>query len=205
SGEPVNVQAEEGFWRDSPRTFLFKGKVRAWSGDRVLRAEQLRGEGEQQTLAASGGVQTVWFMPPPKGEETSAGGAASGPRQVRVDADTLLYNDPEHRLVYDGNVRVVDAQRTMKSKTLTVELTTKGQARRMTAAGNVELEAPAEGRTITAERADYDVQERRIVFRGSPVTLKDKKGGTLSGKQAVYSMETAKVRVTAEEEEGPGT
>ncbi|HXT52604.1 MAG TPA: LptA/OstA family protein, partial [Thermoanaerobaculia bacterium] len=104
---------------------------------------------------------------------------------------------------YGGDVNVVDGLRTLRSKDLTVELTAKGQARRMIATGAVKLEAPAEGRTITAQRADYDVESRRVVFRGSPVTLVDKKGGTLSGKQAVYSMETAKVRVTAEEEEGP--
>ena len=200
SGEPVNVQAAEGFWRDQPRSFLFKGKVRAWSGDRVLRADQLRGEGEQRQLTAAGAVQTVWFMPPSQGEQ----GEAAAPRQVRVDADTLIYSDREQRLVYDGGVRVVDGLRTMRSKTLTVELDAKGQARRMNASGEVVLEAPAEGRTITAERADYDVAARRVVFRGSPVTLQDSKGGTLSGKQAVYSLATAKVRVTAEVEEGPG-
>ncbi len=207
SGEPVNVQAEEAFWRDQPRAFLFKGKVRAWSGDRVLRADQLRGDADQQQLTAAGSVQTLWFMPPPKTEEGSTGGGAAsagGPRQVRVEAATLLYSEREHRLVYDGNVHVVDGQRTLDSKTLTVELTQKGQARRMIATGSVKLEAPVEGRTITAERADYDVEARRVVFRGAPVTLKDTKGGTLTGKQAVYSMETAKVRVTAEEEEGPG-
>jgi LPS export ABC transporter protein LptC/lipopolysaccharide transport protein LptA len=205
SGEPVQVQAEEGFWRDQPQSFSFKGKVRAWSGDRVLRADQLRGEGESQQLAASGAVQTVWFMPPPKSDTgtTASAGAQPAPRQVRVDAETLVYSDREHRLVYSGGVNVVDGLRTLRSKDLTVELTAKGQARRMTATGDVKLEAPAEGRTITAERADYDVEARRVVFRGSPVTLNDKKGGILSGKQAVYSMETAKVRVTAEEEEGP--
>jgi lipopolysaccharide transport protein LptA/LPS export ABC transporter protein LptC len=210
TGEPVQVQAEEAFWRDEPRSFWFKGKVRAWSGDRVLRADQLRGEAPEQRLSAAGNVQSVWFMPPPKaGEATEegsrpAGGRAAGPRQVRVDADTLVYSDREHRLVYDGNVEVVDGERTLRSKTLTVDLTEKGAARRMQATGDVKLEAPAEGRTITAERADYDVDTRRVVFRGSPVTLVDKKGGTLSGKQAVYSMATGKVRVTAEAEEvGP--
>ena len=199
--QPVQVQAEEGFWQEKPPSFTFKGKVRAWSGDRVVRADQLRGDNEQQQLAASGSVQTLWFLPPPKADAGAPTGA--GPRQVRVDAATLLYSDRDHRLVYGGGVKVVDGLRTLNCKDLTVDLTVKGQARRMLATGEVKLEAPAEGRTITAERADYDVEARRVVFRGSPVTLNDKKGGTLSGKQAVYSMETAKVRVTAEVEEGP--
>jgi lipopolysaccharide transport protein LptA len=203
TGEPVQVQAEEAFWRDQPRSFLFQGKVRAWSGDRVLRAEQLRGDVEEQRLSAAGGVQTVWFLPPPARTDLEEAPAQppAGPRQVRVDAATLIYSDREHRLVYEGGVRVVDSQRSLHSKTLTVELSEKGEARRMAAVGDVKLEAPAEGRTITAERADYDVEARRIVFVGSPVTLVDKKGGTLSGRQAVYSMETSKVRVTAELED----
>jgi len=202
--QPVQVQAEEAFWREQPQAFAFKGKVRAWSGDRVLRADQLRGDNDTQQLAASGSVQTLWFLPPPKVEAGApATGAAAGLRQVRVDAGTLLYSDRDHRLVYGEGVKVVDGLRTLNSKDLTVDLTVKGQARRMLATGDVKLEAPAEGRTITAQRADYDVESRRVVFRGSPVTLVDKKGGTLSGKQAVYSMETAKVRVTAEEEEVP--
>lgn len=202
--QPVQVQAEEAFWREQPQAFAFKGKVRAWSGDRVLRADQLRGDNDTQQLAASGSVQTLWFLPPPKTEAGAPpAGAAAAPRQVRVDAGTLLYSDRDHRLVYGDGVKVVDGLRTLNGKDLTVDLTVKGQARRMLATGDVKLEAPAEGRTITAQRADYDVESRRVVFRGSPVTLVDKKGGTLSGKQAVYSMETAKVRVTAEEEDVP--
>lgn len=209
--QPVQVQAEEAFWREQPQAFAFKGKVRAWSGDRVLRADQLRGDNDTKQLAASGSVQTLWFLPPPKPEAgtTPAAGAAAKPAQptqpaqVRVDAGSLLYSDREHRLVYGDGVKVVDGLRTLHSKDLTVDLTVKGQARHMLATGDVKLEAPSEGRTITAQRADYDVESRRVVFRGSPVTLVDKKGGTLSGKQAVYSMQTAKVRVTAEEEEVP--
>ena len=69
----------------------------------------------------------------------------------------------------------------------------------MLATGSVSLQAPAEGRSITAERADYDVDAQQVLFRGAPVVLKDLKGGTLSGRQAVYSMATGKVKVSAEE------
>jgi lipopolysaccharide transport protein LptA/LPS export ABC transporter protein LptC len=209
SNEPVQVQSDEAFWRDEPRSFLFKGKVRAWSGDRVLRADQLRGDEAQKQLTAAGSVQSVWFLPPPKTASVAGTATATptavtpGARQVRVDSDNLLFSDIEHQLTYDGKVRVVDGERTLRSKNLIVQLTPKGQARHMTATGDVALDAPTEGRSITAERADYDVDSRRVVFRGSPVRLEDKKGGNLSGKQAVYSMETGKVRVTAEEEELP--
>lgn len=194
--EPVRVEAEEGFWNDLQKTFLFKGKVRAWSGDRVLRADQLRGDDTNQSLAASGSVDTVWFMPPPEHPQP---GTKPGPRQVRVDSDTLAYSDRVKELIYEGNVRVVDEQRTLRSRSVTVDLDEKGQAKKMLAVGDVKLDAPAEGRSIVAETADYDVAGQMIIFHGVPVTVKDQKGGNLSGKQAVYSMETGKVKVTAEE------
>jgi lipopolysaccharide transport protein LptA/LPS export ABC transporter protein LptC len=191
--DPIRVQSDEAFWRDKPQSFLFKGKVRAWSGDRVLRAEQLRGEPDQQLLTAAGAVETVWFMPAPEGE----GGA---PQQVRVTAETMSYSDREDLLVYEEKVRVVEADRTLLANRLQVELDEQGEAERMTATGDVTLNAQAEGRTITAQSADYDFAGERVVFQGSPVTLKDAKGGTLSGAQAVYSTADGKVRVTAAEE-----
>jgi len=194
--EPVRVEAEEGFWNDTQRTFLFKGKVRAWSGDRVLRADQLRGDDTNQSLAASGSVDTVWFMPPP---EHPKPGTKPGPIQVRVDAASLTYSDRAKELVYEGDVRVVDEQRLLRSKSVTVDLDEKGQAKKMLAVGDVHLDAPAEGRSIVAETADYDVPSQIIVFHGARVTVKDQKGGNLSGRQAVYSMQTGKVKVTAEE------
>jgi lipopolysaccharide transport protein LptA/LPS export ABC transporter protein LptC len=189
---PIRVEAAEAFWRDQPRSFLFRGKVRAWSGERVLRAEQLRGEPDTQLLTAAGAVETVWFMPAP-----AEGGS---PQQVRVNAGTLSYSDRDDLLIYEEGVRVVDGQRTLSSSRLQVELDEGGEAKRMIATGDVRLEAPSEGRTITAQRAEYDLAAERVVFHGSPVTLQDRKGGTLNGAQAVYSTADGKVRVTASEE-----
>jgi lipopolysaccharide transport protein LptA/LPS export ABC transporter protein LptC len=189
---PIRVEAAEAFWRDQPRSFLFRGKVRAWSGERVLRAEQLRGEPDAQLLTAAGGVETVWFMPAP-----AQGGS---PQQVRVNAGMLSYSDRDDLLIYEEGVRVVDGQRTLSSNRLQVELDEKGEAQRMIATGEVRLDAPSEGRTITAQRAEYDLAGERVVFHGSPVTLQDRKGGTLNGAQAVYSTADGKVRVTASEE-----
>jgi lipopolysaccharide transport protein LptA len=112
----------------------------------------------------------------------------------------MSYSDREDLLVYEEKVRVVEADRTLLANRLQVELDEQGEAERMTATGDVTLNAQAEGRTITAQSADYDFAGERVVFQGSPVTLKDAKGGTLSGAQAVYSTADGKVRVTAAEE-----
>ena len=63
--------------------------------------------------------------------------------------------------------------------------------------------SPAEGRKITAERADHDLRAEQVIFQGTPVVLEDAKGGTLRGAQAVYSTNTGKVRVTGTNEPLP--
>ena len=195
--EPIRVQAAEGFWNERPRrSFVFRGKARAWSGDRVLRAEQIRGDVEQNRLAASGSVETVWFVPPEEGE-------AGPPQRVRVQADEMTYDEPGRALEFSGSVRVVDGQRNLRAKRLEVQLDEEGEARRMIASGEVLLEAPAEGRKITAERPAHDLRADQVVFQGSPVVLEDAKGGTLRGAQAVYSTSTGKVRVTGTNEPLP--
>jgi lipopolysaccharide transport protein LptA len=195
--EPIRVQAEEGFWREEPqRSFVFLGKARAWSGDRVLRADQIRGEVDQDRLTASGNVEAVWFVAPEEG-----GGGT--PRRMRVQAKEMLYDERAHQLEFSGDVRVVDGQRTLASRTLEVQLDEEGEAKRMIATGDVVLEAPAEGRKITAQRADHDLRAEQVVFQGAPVVLEDAKGGTLRGAQAVYSTATGKVRVTGAVEPVP--
>jgi lipopolysaccharide transport protein LptA len=162
----------------------------------VLRADQIRGDVDEDRLAASGGVETVWFVPPEEGE-------TGPPQRVRVQADEMVYDERARQLDFTGSVRVVDGQRTLRCKKLDVQLDEEGEARRMIATGEVLLEAPAEGRKITAERADHDLREEQVVFNGTPVVLEDAKGGTLRGAQAVYSTRTGKVRVTGTAEPLP--
>ena len=63
---PVRVESEEAFWRDDPRSALFRGQVRAWRGDNLLLADVLRAdqEGSDQKVTAGGGVRTVWIPAP---------------------------------------------------------------------------------------------------------------------------------------------
>jgi LPS export ABC transporter protein LptC len=57
---PVNVISQEAFWRQQPSSFVFRGDVRAWRGDNVLLAPEVRGDKAADQLAASGGVKTIW-------------------------------------------------------------------------------------------------------------------------------------------------
>ncbi|HVS01297.1 MAG TPA: LptA/OstA family protein, partial [Thermoanaerobaculia bacterium] len=193
--EPVRVEAREGYWQERPRTFLFRGGVRAWSGERLLLADQLRGDVDRDELAAAGGVETLWFVPPRQG-------AGGDPRPLRLTADTLIYDQKGDLLTYSGGVVVVDAERRLSCDELRVQLTGDGEAERMTCTGSVALSAPEEGRTVKAERAEYDLASERLVFHGEPVEVQDGKGGRLHGRRVTYHMDSGKVSVSGQDRDG---
>src|SRR6185312_4445643 len=58
---PVNVISQEAFWRQQPSSFVFRGDVRAWRGDNVILAPEIRGDKAADQLAATGGVKTIWY------------------------------------------------------------------------------------------------------------------------------------------------
>ncbi len=85
---PVHVDAKEAFLRDKPRSFLFRGDVRAWRGESLLTAAVLRGDQTAPTagatvgedrLTASGGVKTLYIpRPETAGPAATAGSGSSG-------------------------------------------------------------------------------------------------------------------------------
>ena len=97
---PVWVEADQGFLRDQPRSFLFSGSVRAWRGSDLLTADQLRGDDAEQRLHAAGSVRTLWTpddRAQSDGEET-----ADGP--LEVTSDEMEFRQDQRLLVYTGDV-----------------------------------------------------------------------------------------------------
>ncbi|HRC88278.1 MAG TPA: hypothetical protein PK413_22035, partial [Thermoanaerobaculia bacterium] len=56
---PVWVESQEAFFRQSDRTFLFRGKVKAWRGENLLRADEMQGDEASGRLSAKGNVNTL--------------------------------------------------------------------------------------------------------------------------------------------------
>jgi lipopolysaccharide export system protein LptA len=63
---------------------------------------------------------------------------------------------------------------------------------------DVTLRAPQEGRTVTASRAEYDMEGRTVVFHGQPVTLVDEMGGKVQGRQLLYWLDDGRVTMQSE-------
>jgi LPS export ABC transporter protein LptC/lipopolysaccharide transport protein LptA len=219
---PVNVISQEAFWRQQPSSFVFRGDVRAWRGDNVLLAPEIRGDKAADQLAASGGVKTIWYptdqqasqaagksaqattpapTPVPKAAATPA-----APRQpVQVVANEMTYGQKTGVLIYTGNVRVDQQGKTLSCQKMQVDLDDKRQAKTMVCTGDTKINDPQAGRTILGQRAVYHVADKQVEVFGDPVTMKDKDGNQIHGKRAVYAMDTGKVEVKGQDPNAPAT
>lgn len=192
--EPVRVVSQEAFFRDEPRSFLFKGAVRAWSGTDVILTEQLRGESDPQRLAAAEGVETQWTVVPEEGSE---------PRPIRINARTMIYEPEEQQLEYRDQVTVVEPGRRLSCRVLTADLTEEGELRHITCVERVVLESDAEGRRIEGDRAEYDLGDRRVRFFGEPLKMIDREGAEVECRALDYSLVTGTALCTGADEAGP--
>ena len=128
---PVRVESTEAFWRDDPRSALFRGEVRAWRGENLLLADVLRADqgARDQTLTASGGVRTVWIPtraePAPRRRRTRPLRAC----RWRSPATRLTYRKPGDLLIYEGNVRAEQGKQALQCDRLEVQLDEDGAAR----------------------------------------------------------------------------
>jgi lipopolysaccharide transport protein LptA/LPS export ABC transporter protein LptC len=206
---PVHVDAKEAFLRDKPRSFLFRGDVRAWRGESLLTAPAVRGDqtapgaGETQgedRLTATGGVKTL-YIPRPQETGTAGGGAGGGKdpgtpqKPIEVTSGTLVYLQNKGLLTYTGDVRAVQEGRIITCQQLDVQAGKDRKVETMTCTGQAHLVDPLAGRDLTGDRALYKVKERVIEMYGNPVHMKDKDGNHLQGKHMTYTIAGGRVEV----------
>jgi lipopolysaccharide transport protein LptA/LPS export ABC transporter protein LptC len=210
---PVHVESQEAFWRQQPSSFLFRGDVRAWRGENLLLAPELRGDKETDLLVAAGGVKTLWFPTPEQAAKTTGPGAGrQGSRQaaaggqrsrIQVAANELTYQQKAGVLVYTGNVRVDQEGKTLSCQRLEVDLAENHQAETMTCTGDTKLNDPQVGRRVEGQRAIYHVARRQVEIFGDPVVMSDRDGNKVRGKRALYSIDDGKVEIKGKDDAAP--
>ncbi|HEX4955588.1 MAG TPA: LPS export ABC transporter periplasmic protein LptC [Thermoanaerobaculia bacterium] len=183
---PVWVEAQEAFLRDSDRTFLFRGKVRAWRGENLLLSDELQGDEAGGQLVARGNVRTVWR---PGGEASATNVPAE------TTADEMIYQRPNALLRYRGKVRSRQGERDLACDQMTVELDERQRAKRVLLDGKVEIQDRLTGRTLTGDHARYDVAGRTVEVEGERVVVREKGGGEVTGRRVVYELATGRVNV----------
>ncbi len=205
---PVHVDAKEAFMRDKPRSFLFRGDVRAWRGESLLTAPAVRGDqtapdaGEtkgEDRLTATGGVKTLYI---PRPQDTGGSGTPGGTKDtgtpqkpIEVTSGTLVYLQNKGLLTYTGDVRAVQEGRIITCQQLDVQAGKDRKVETMTCTGQAHLVDPLAGRDLTGDRALYKVKERVIEMYGNPVHMKDKDGNHLQGKHMTYTIAGGRVEV----------
>lgn len=196
---PIRIESTEATWQDSPRTFFFRGAVRAWRGSSLLACEQLQGDEDNGLLSASGGVKSVW-VPEPK-----TGGDARSTAPLEVNADGLVYHRERHTATYSGNVRVRQENRTLTCDEAIVDLDADNRAKKMLCTGNVKMDDPDANRRATGSSAEYDVDAKTLEMLGNPVELTDPIRGKATGKRLVYDVSKGNMRLFSTATDTPPT
>lgn len=206
---PVTVESQEAFWRQAPTSsFLFRGDVRAWRGKNLLLAPELRGDKDENTLTATGGVKTRWIpdsTPAAAGSRQAAraqgkpGPAKANQAPIEVAANEMVYKDGTGQLMYTGNVRVEQEARTLTCQRLEVELkdaqAEEREVETMVCTGDTKLNDPATGRQIEGQKTIYHVAERQMEMFGEPVVMRDREGNVVRGRRLFYFMDDGKVEI----------
>ena len=209
---PVRVESKEAVWHQNPSSFVFRGEVRAWRGDNLLIAPELRGDNVQNRLTATGGVKSLWIpsatqarrapgAPAPK--PGAAGGGKRSP--VEVTASEMVYVEPKRgagngTLTYTGAVRVEQEGKTLSCQQLEAQLGKDNQAETLICTGDAKLNDPQAGRRVEGQRAVYHLADRQIEMFGQPwVTLHDRDGNQLQGRRLLYSIDDGKVQMKGNE------
>jgi lipopolysaccharide transport protein LptA/LPS export ABC transporter protein LptC len=208
---PVHVESQEAFWRQQPSSFLFRGDVRAWRGENLLLAPELRGDKAADQLNATGGVKTLWYPTPEQAAKATVGGqggkkpggAAARPNPIQVAASDMQFQQKAGVLIYTGNVRVDQEGKTITCQRMQVDLTQEHQAKTMTCTGDTKVNDPKVGRRIEGQRAVYQVSQRQVEIFGEPVVMNDRDGNQVRGKRVLYFVDDGRAVVQGKEGEVP--
>jgi lipopolysaccharide transport protein LptA/LPS export ABC transporter protein LptC len=204
---PVHVESQEGFWRQQPSSFIFRGDVRAWQGDNLLLAPELRGDKAADQLTATGGVKTLYYPTQEQSQKAGTGGAAkpgAKPTPIQASASELQYTQKSGVLIYTGSVRVDQEGKTITCQKMEVDLGADHQAKTMICTGDVKVNDPKVGRKIEGQKAVYQTGQRQVEITGEPVVMNDREGNQVRGKRVLYYVDDGRAVVQGKEgEENP--
>lgn len=197
---PVQVEADEAYWTAEPPSFTFEGQVRAWRGESLLLAGQLRGDEREQKLAAAGGVRTVWV---PAATVVATGVPSREP--IEISAERVSYQEEGPTLIYDEKVEMRQGQRTLGCRQLTIELDGRGRAERMVCQDEVQMSDPVSGNRVRGgERAVYTLAEEMVEIFGNDVELVDGDNNRMRGRYLRYDLRAGTFNIRSRPPDGVG-
>lgn len=181
----------------------FVGGVRAWQGERNLKAERVQLDEPSNTLVAIERVSTRL----PRAQD----GVVSEADFIHVGAEHLEYRGDQGTATYTGGVRVRQAEGWLESQELLILMAESGEGvREIRASNEIRFEFRAQDdeglpRPVTGngDRVIYSPSERVMVLYGdqAPAAVRrgGGKGGTTKGRVLRYHLDSGALTVESGE------
>ena len=175
-----------------------EGEARIWEGERVIKAERILLDRQQELLKAFGGVVT---------QAPGEGGALR-----TIAAEQLVYDRRRQEATYTGGVKLQDQQGVLASSSLVAYLAEDGGLLRGEFLGEVAAVDRA-GRRLSGEAATFDGPTETLTVRGGPAVIEEPSGNQVQAATVDWHRRTGSLEVRGEVEspsrtvyhpEGPG-
>jgi lipopolysaccharide export system protein LptA len=187
--EPLHFAAELLQVDDNGSVFTLRGGARAWQGQRLLLADEIRYRQTGEKLTATGHVRTTL----PASELFPD---AAEDQDVMVVARSLDYGRGDRQALYRGGVTYSDGERLLTAAQMTVRFDEGNQVESFEALGGVEMLDITTGRRMTGQRARRETASRIVELSGSPVQLTDANGNTVSGTTLTWDQASGRVAIS---------
>lgn len=191
---PVFVNSDELFMRQTDRSAVFTGNVRAWQETNTIVSNELHVQGAGDALSARGNVRTMLY--------NSADPARRTP--VQSTSEQLVARRTDRRIDLVGKVVIIDDARRLESEKTSLFFNAAQKIQRIEAETNVRVTEIPTSRKGQGDKAIYNVDKKMIYMYGSPATVSEPKG-SFSGEQIVFDLTRNKVQVVSPGGQTTGT
>jgi lipopolysaccharide transport protein LptA len=175
------------------------GMARLW----LLAALAVPGLGAGYAALGADRPATAGATPIADENTAAAAPAPAEQDQLKLSADTMDMDFAERVATFQGSVLANDSRMTLEADKMIVTLTSEDELRRIEALGNVVIREAGTNRRATAGKAEYDVEEGRIVLTEEPRLHDVEKGQSITGAtRIVYDRKTEKFRVEGQRQPG---
>jgi lipopolysaccharide export system protein LptA len=189
-GEDVSVSGDRLVLRGGASSVSFAGNVRAWQGDKILRAGELEFSPETGDMR---GRSAVVVTPAPFVANAPAG------RKVELGGNEMAYSAAFRTLALTGKSYLQLPEARLEAGTISAVISGEGQA--------VESLSATTGVAVTKGRytgrsaaASYQAATRLLTLTGNAI-LTDGKGGSARGDKLTFALADDKILI---ENEGQG-
>ncbi len=186
NNRPVFVNSDSLLMRQSNKSAVFTGNVRAWQETNTMLAQELQVQGNGDVITARGAVRTVLY--------NTGGEVRKTPIASR--SDQLIARRNDRRVELLGSVQIDDDTRSMTSEKAIFFFDANRKIEHIESENKVVLTEKPTNRKMTGDKATYFVARRMVYVDGAPATASSPQG-SLSGQQIVYDLARNHVQVVS--------